>query len=212
MLVAIMCASGLVLVIAAFTCGINCGVYWETFYVGFARLGYAFPAGLLLYRFRRPARTHGNLAAIAVVLLAIGMLSMPWPTSGQSAFDLLLSLVVLPATVWVATRAEPSQRLLPLFAFSGAVSYGIYVLHVPFQFIVGDLVLRNNLLHHPSRVTAAVLLPGIVLLAWCAERYYDAPVRRALLSRTRSRLAAHPVSAAAGDASPHDHTQIVGET
>jgi peptidoglycan/LPS O-acetylase OafA/YrhL len=203
-LVAIMCASGLVLMIAAFTCGINCGVYWKTFYVGFARLGYAFPAGLLLYRFRRPSRTHGNLAAIAVVLLAIGMLSMPWPTSGQSAFDLLLSLVVLPATVWAATRAEPSQRLLPLFAFSGAVSYGIYVLHVPFQFIVGDLVLRTNLLHHPARVTAAVLLPGIVLLAWCAERYYDAPVRRALLSRTRSRLAVHPVSAATGDASPHD--------
>ncbi|TCG03357.1 hypothetical protein BZM27_49055 [Paraburkholderia steynii] len=61
-----------------YTSGLDKGVEWPTFYVGFAHLGYAFPAGLLLYRFKRPARRRGSLSAIVIVALAIGQLSMPW--------------------------------------------------------------------------------------------------------------------------------------
>jgi peptidoglycan/LPS O-acetylase OafA/YrhL len=193
----IMCASGISLGIAAYRWGIDNGVEWPRFYVGFARLGYAFPAGLLLYRLHRPARRRGSLSAIVIVALTIGLLFMPWSTLHRPAVDLLIALVALPAIVWAACRVEPPARLLPLFAFSGAISYAIYVLHAPFAFIVQDLASRSHFLQHPSGVSAVILLPGIVLLTWCADRYYDTPVRRALLARSRGWFAARPKRASA---------------
>lgn len=200
LLIVVMCASGVSLGIAAYTSGLDNGVAWPTFYVGFARLGYAFPAGLLLYRFHRPARRRGSLSAMLIVALTLGILFMPWSTLHQPAVDLLIVLVALPAVAWAACHAEPPARLMPLFAFSGAISYAIYVLHVPFAFIVEDLAYRSHFLQHPFGVSAVIVLPGIVLLAWCADRYYDTPVRRALLARSRSWLAARPKRAAAADA------------
>lgn len=197
LLIFIMCASGISLGIAAYRWGIDNGVEWPRFYVGFARLGYAFPAGLLLYRLHRPARRRGSLSAIVIVALTIGLLFMPWSTLHHPAVDLLIALVALPAIVWAACRVEPPARLLPLFAFSGAISYAIYVLHAPFAFIVQDLASRSHFLQHPSGVSAVILLPGIVLLTWCADRYYDAPVRRALLARSRGWFAARPKRASA---------------
>lgn len=200
LLIFIMCVSGVALGITAYASSLSNGVEWPTFYVGFARLGYAFPAGLLLYRFRRPARRCGSFWAIAVVALTIGLLFMPWSTRHHPAIDLLIALVALPAIVWAGSRVEPPARLLSLFAFSGAISYAIYVLHVPFAFVVLDLAHRIRVLPHPTGVSAAILLPGIVLLAWFADRYYDTPVRRALLARSRGWLAARPKRAAAADA------------
>ncbi len=74
------------------------------------------------------------------------------------------------------------------------------MLHVPLGFIVQDLVSRAHTLSHPSRLIAAVLVPGVVLLAWAANRYYDAPVRRALLAHLRERHAARPVATGTGEA------------
>lgn len=199
-LIAVMCASAIALAVAALTVGVDKGPYWETCYVGFARVGYAFTAGLLLYRFQRPGRRQHNAASIAVVVLAIGLFAVPWPKSVQSAqwlFELLVALAVVPATVWVASQVEPGPRLLPFFAFSGAVSYGIYVLHVPLGFIVQDLAPMTGLLRHPG----LVLPPALLLLTWLADRYYDTPVRRALASSTRNWFATHGASATAADAS-----------
>lgn len=205
LLIFTMCVSGVALGITAYTWGLMQGVEWPMFYLGFARLGYAFPAGLLLYRFHQPAHRHGSLLAIVIVALAIGLLFMPWSTLHQPEVDLLIALVVLPAIVWAASRVEPPKRLLPLFAFSGTISYAVYVLHVPFAFIVHDLVHRSGLLEHPSRVSAAIFLPGIVLLTWCADRYYDTPVRRALLAHSRGWFVARPKqTTAAADATTQE--------
>ncbi|WP_042262276.1 acyltransferase family protein [Paraburkholderia heleia] len=200
LLIFVMCVSAVSLTIAAYVSGLAHGVAWPTFCVGFARLGYAFPAGLLLYRFHRPARRRESLSAVLIVAIVFGLLFMPWSTLHQPAVDLLIALVVLPAIVWAACRVEPSARLLPLFAFSGAISYAIYVLHVPFAFLVQDLAFRGHFLPHPYAVSAVLLLPGIVLLTWCADRYYDTPVRRALLAGSRPWLRARPVRTAAADA------------
>ncbi|MCP3709210.1 acyltransferase [Paraburkholderia sp. CNPSo 3274] len=196
LLIFVMCVSGVSLGVAAYTTGLENGATWLGFYAGFARLGYAFSAGLLLYRFHRPACRPRSMLAIVIVALTIGLFFMPWPMLSHASADLLIALVAVPAIVWAACRVEPPARLLPLFAFSGAISYAIYVLHVPFAFIAQDLIYRSHLLQHPYSVSAVILLPGIVLLTWCADRYYDTPVRRALLARSRGWLAARPKRAA----------------
>ena len=85
-------------------------------------------------------------------------------------------------------------------AHSFIVFAAVLVLIVPFAFMVQDFAYRSHLLQHPSGVSAVILLPGIVLLTWSVDRYYDTPVRRALLARSRGWLAAHPKRAAAADA------------
>lgn len=201
-LVAILCVCALGLAIVAWRHnGYNLGPYWPGYYAGFLRVGYAFTVGLLVYRFRGPAHVRSGAASIAVVLLVIGMLAIPWRAMEFVAFDLLLGLVVLPVAVWVASLVEPSARITPFFAFSGRVSYGVYVLHVPFGFIVLYLAVRFQVLNHPYEFAATVLIPSVVLLTWCANRYYDAPVRRALRSLTRNWFAPRPVGAAHADGS-----------
>lgn len=133
--------------------------------------------------------------------LLIGLLVMPWSTLHHPAVDLLIALAALPAIFWAACRVELPARLLPLFAFSGTISYAIYVLDVPFAFIVQDLASRScHLLRHPSGVSAVILLPGIVLLRWCAHWYYDTSVRQALRLRSHDWLATRPKRTAAADA------------
>ncbi len=199
-LLLIMGVSGVSLAVAARFAGLDSGAQWPTFYVGFARLGYAFPAGLLLYRFRGVTDRRASSSALVIAVLTTGLLFIPWSTPHPTAVNLLVTLVALPAIVWTAGRVEPPARLLPLFLFSGAISYAVYVLHVPFEFIVEDLVSRHHLLPHPSGTTAVILLPGIVLLAWCTDRYYDLPVRRALLARSRGWLASRTKRSAVANA------------
>ncbi|RAR60502.1 peptidoglycan/LPS O-acetylase OafA/YrhL [Paraburkholderia unamae] len=201
-LIFIMCVSAVALATAAYTVGLCNGFVWQSFYVGFARLGYAFPAGLLLYRLQQPARRRESRSAIFIVALAFGLLFMPWPMHNQPAVavDLLLVLVAFPAIVWAACRVEPPARWLRLFAFSGAISYAVYVLHVPFGFLLEDLTRNSHFLRHPAGVSAALLFPGVVLLTWCVDRYYDTPVRRALLARSRGWLAPRPKRTDAADA------------
>lgn len=200
LLVFIMCASGVALGIAAYTVGICNGFNWHSFYVGFARLGYAFSAGLLLYRLKQPESRRESRTAVVIVALAFGLLVVQWPEH-QRTVDLLLALVGFPTIVWAASRVEPPAGLLPLFAFSGTISYAVYVLHVPFGFILEDLSARSHFLHAPSDASAVMLFPGIVLVAWLVDRYYDAPVRRALLQRSRAWLAPLPKRV---DVKPHD--------
>ncbi|WP_321963206.1 acyltransferase [Paraburkholderia sp. J7] len=197
MLLLIMCVSGVALGIAAYTSTLNSGAFWSSFYQGFARVGYSFPAGLLLYRHCRPGQSRNHLATLAVLLAAIGLLGVAWPAAHQHASDLFLALAVPPALVWVTTRVEPPARFLRLCAFSGMVSYGIYAMHVPVEIILQEIVYHIHGLAHPGGVTALLLLPAVVLVAWAADRYYDTPLRRAVLTRSRGRRTAGPVSSSA---------------
>ncbi|WP_322032731.1 acyltransferase [Paraburkholderia sp. J76] len=196
-LLLIMGASGVALGIASYTSTLNSGVLWSSFYQGFARVGYAFAAGLLLYRHRGPGQSRNHLATVGVLVAVVALLAFSWPVAHRHASDLFLALVVPPALVWVITRVEPPRRFLGLCAFSGMVSYGIYAMHVPLEILLQETLYRIHGLPHPGGITALLLIPGAVLLAWATNRYYDTPVRRAVLARARGRRTAGPVSGSA---------------
>ena len=89
---------------------------------------------------------------------------------------------VFPVLVWIAAAVEPSHKVRKVFLFFGAVSYGVYVLHVPvgafFQLMFADI---EHLGPHVTPWVGAGLLLTVVALANIAEKIYDIPVRRRLL-------------------------------
>ena len=121
----------------------------------------------------------------ALILLAIlatpdlGHLGLP--------FDLAVTMVVLPALVYASATIRVSGRLARFCSWLGAISYGVYVLHVPVYAFGSPIVARLAVwFFGGNSIIAGVLATlAVVLVAWIAERLVDAPIR-ARLARARA--------------------------
>ncbi|WP_332804728.1 acyltransferase family protein [Sphingomonas sp. RT2P30] len=97
---------------------------------GFFRVGFAYPAGMLLHRLwrRRAATAPTNpllvLAALPVALIGCSA-SRWWAT------DPLLVVTVVPMIIWLALSANLPARLAMAATAAGRVSYPLYALHRP---------------------------------------------------------------------------------
>ncbi|MCO4881673.1 acyltransferase [Paraburkholderia caribensis] len=151
-------------------------------YGGLLRIAYSFSTGILLFRFRAARRKTSNVLAIALVAAFILLFCLPIPDIFHTVFIFSIAIFVFPVLVWVAAAVEPSHKVRKVFLFFGAVSYGVYVLHVPvgafFQLMFGDI---EHLGPHVTPWVGAGLLLTVVALASIAEKIYDIPVRRRLL-------------------------------
>lgn len=142
---------------------LNVGWDAETLPFGLARAVYGFCAGMLIARWVRDERVHR--VPWAVLLLILGML-VP---------DLLFALVLSPLIVALGARTDLDERLKPLFAWAGNVSYPLYAVHWP---IAVAVVFAGFPL--PVALVLGVAVP--VIAADLALRFYDRPVRRWLTS------------------------------
>jgi peptidoglycan/LPS O-acetylase OafA/YrhL len=165
--------------------------------VGYLRALVCFPLGVVLWRVRErlPHIRFGAAGLLAVTaLLLTGFGLAPHSLAGV-LYDLAFVGLVVPMLVVTAVRNEPSARLRPFFASLGGWSYAIYALHQPIIFAV-----RRYAADHGGLPTylmlGAPLVASLILIAWAADRLYDAPVRR-WLGRVRGRTAAAQAEAAA---------------
>lgn len=102
-----------------------------SYLVGWARVLFAFPLGVLAHRLWR----GGALSALSVrsawlapaALLAIALPALGLPL----AYDLAVVFLLLPILLILAANSAPSGRTAVLFAHLGRLSYGLYVLHGP---------------------------------------------------------------------------------
>ena len=185
-LLVIALCSWVILAVSAFELHtVNIGFEIHSFGAGLARVCFGFPVGVVVYRLRHSLRApawRGGPLVLAVALLVVlanpvnaGETGIPW-------WDLASVLILLPAIVVVGVSQGPAGKLGTLL---GALSYPIYVLHVPILLAVSGL--RQSVLRqwNPDLMVAAGLLV-IVLLALASLRFYDEPVRR-FLSRAAAR-------------------------
>ena len=145
--------------------------------VGWARVLFAFPLGILLHRLWRA----GTFSALSVrwawlapaVLLAV---ASPAAAGLPPAYDLAAVFLLFPVLLLVAANAIPSARSAELFAHLGRLSYGLYVLHGP--------ILVAFHVFEPTgspvfRLAWYGLGVGISLgAAALAERFIDRPARQ----------------------------------
>jgi peptidoglycan/LPS O-acetylase OafA/YrhL len=165
-----------ILVVYAVLGRVGGGAMWSNILAGFARVGFGFTAGTLLYQIWRRTAVRPRVPGWVGALLLGAVLAAPLP----AIFD-LLEILLIPAVVYLGACAQPVAGWASLSRWLGDVSYPIYTIHLPIIGIIGVLVVRP-LAGAGMQHLALVMLPAsfafVALCATLAERFYERPVRR----------------------------------
>jgi peptidoglycan/LPS O-acetylase OafA/YrhL len=162
---------------------------------GFARVGFSFTAGILLFRIfnRSSSRLNGAQSllgsiAAAGLLLAALMVSGRWSSTGP--FQLFAVAVLFPALVYLGASCIVPRKIAGFCAFLGDMSYPLYILHLPLMLPNFDLGSLRWLKHHQS--VWPYILPAymvfLVVVSWWIGHSVDLPVRRRLTTAFKSFL------------------------
>ncbi|MFT3729329.1 MAG: acyltransferase [Terricaulis sp.] len=167
---------------------VDMGWNWANFVGGFPRVIYEFFTGVLIYRLRdRITFALPPLLAFAA-LLAVFMI--PTAPQWRWLYDLTAGLMLCPLLVAVCAGSQVRGWLAWASGSAGALSYGIYILHVP---IWDWLKAAGPDLYHgwdamPAMAHYFLVAAIAVAAAAILDAVYDTPVRR-WLSRRRTKPA-----------------------
>jgi peptidoglycan/LPS O-acetylase OafA/YrhL len=147
---------------------------YETFWIAVTRMMFPFFAGLLLFRTGKLIRIPRAYTICSLALLFLFL----FPTYKFNGwFEAVCIIIIFPMIVAAGAGGNISGRWAKLCAFSGAISYPIYIVHYPFIYIYTAWVASKK--PAPSQVipVACFLFVFFILLAWAAYKFYDEPVR-----------------------------------
>ena len=138
-----------------------------------------FALGILFYRvWSAPRVDWRDLALMALALAAIGVVQAPVYLVAGAVCTAIFALFVTGLLGWL--RARP-------FAFLGAISYSLYLLHQAIGFaLIHQLEARGM----PSLGAVAVTFTAVITLAWALSRTVEQPAMAAIRGWWRRRGAA----------------------
>ena len=187
-LTAILVSSGLILT----ACGIghhdlNVGYEFDLISIaaGLSRAVFGFTFGIVLYRKFQSApsiNTHPLLAWFFAIL-AISALLAPSFGNLDYIYDLLTIMLLFPVAIFIGAKYR--ERLTweaKTLDELGALSYPIYVLHMPMIMGIGFIVKKFGT-YLPTPVPALLLVTGTFLVARLLTYRIDIPLRRKLTAR-----------------------------
>lgn len=162
----------------------------EHFYVGIARVGFAFFAGMLLYHLyqlpcvaRLSQRCRGHFLVCS--LLVIGMVCVPQIGGYKhplydGIFNLACVVLLFPFIVWLGAggtlRSVASAKWC---TYLGRISYPLYLVHYPIVYLFFGWIETHR--HAPLAVIAWTCLAVVILsvaLAHAAMVVWDEPIRQ----------------------------------
>lgn len=151
-----------------------------SFAVGWLRIGFAFPMGILLHRLWSAGRSPRLTASKALAIVSLGLVAIAAaPLSMPPTYDLVAVVVAFPALVLLAANAEVRGRAAWFCAWSGRLSYPLYILHGPILVLTHGLEPKTlGASGQALAFTAAILV--CIGLAAIADAGFDLPVRRRL--------------------------------
>lgn len=170
----------------------NLGITWATMVFGLARVGYGFPAGLILGRAFSTRIATTSPLAIGMVLLPAWIFFLGSPPGFRFAFDVACLFLILPVVIWLGAHFQPPHVLRPICKAMGGASYPLFAIHFPLLHIVYRALVRG--LGLPGWPVAIGFIPFAFLLAWFLFQYADVPARRWLSARHNLRSGIFPVT------------------
>jgi peptidoglycan/LPS O-acetylase OafA/YrhL len=179
--------AALLVLASAVNGGLNIGLKFQTLYLGFPRVLFAFVAGVLLQRFlsqklqssygSRSRWAHAACLPLLALLLNPSLANADW---ANGAYDAAAVLFAFPAILCLAAMTIPLPRLEKFWSQLGAISYPLYVTHFPFVLVISNLAHKKHW-HGAELYLAAVLTFMVALVvSVLALQLYDVPVRRFL--------------------------------
>ena len=186
LLCAVIAVFAVALVVAARSYG-GLGVGWTmtNFWGGFARVGFSFPLGVLLYRLWKSDKISKPILPVILPLIAVGAVCISagdYRLTWRWYVDLPIVMLAFPTIVWVAAGARPGPKMTALLSALGALSYPVYALQLPIIFVI-EIASRPLGLISWQIVIAETLT--CLALSWIAYSRYDVPIRNFLLRRSR---------------------------
>lgn len=175
---------------ADYPLSLNAGFTWnaEHIYIGMARVGYSFFAGLLLFRCGCLLKLKAAFATCSLVIVTVicmenvgGYAHPTW----DGAYNLVCTLAVFPLLVSIgAGSGIQGKKTLHVCRFLGRISYPLYLVHYPLVYVFFSWIYNYQSMGVAVVAMAAVSVFLLsIALAWGATVLYDEPVRKWLRKR-----------------------------
>ena len=148
---------------------LDAGVDASNAFGGYVRFVFSFPLGVLIYRRHRAGQLKEIVLAWPWVLaMAAAVFAGLMPFGG--AGDLVAAMFVFPMLLVSALGREPDARASAIFAWAGALSYPLYIVHHPLLDVFRVL--------QPSGFAWWLAVPAVVAAAFLLFRLIDQPLQR----------------------------------
>jgi peptidoglycan/LPS O-acetylase OafA/YrhL len=122
-------------------------------------------------------RIH-HLIPLTLVMFMLAVPEMGW---ADALVDMVAILVVFPFAVMLAQGARIGPVWTRIYSFAGAISYAVYLLHVPLYQLT-----QKFLSQLPGLSAALLFLVVVAVVSYFADVLYDIPVRRFLTARIKA--------------------------
>lgn len=160
----------------------------EQLYIGVARVGFSFFAGLLIFRLGKTIKIKNAFWVCSLIIVGVvcvenvGGYEHPlW----DGIFNLACTLVMFPLTVAMGAGSKlQGRKSSAICLFLGKISYPLYLVHYPLVYLFFAWIDT----HHDAPVcvlafTSVSVVVLDILLAYAAMKLYDEPVRKWLKSK-----------------------------
>ena len=157
----------------------------ENYMHGFARVGYSFIVGLLIFRYHLTFRHRLGFLLPCFILIVV-LLSPHYPSDWK--MELFFVMLILPIVVCVGAGANTSGLTERLCKFLGRISYPLYMTHMPTVLLFRNYFHKINPTNDELIVVAVFLIVFSLLFAYVIMRWIDEPVRKWLNSVSKKTL------------------------
>jgi peptidoglycan/LPS O-acetylase OafA/YrhL len=164
--------------------GIGYGAVPPSFWYGFARIGFSFSVGVLLFEYLHLSPVK-CLSFRYLALILVGITAVPDLGTCNAYFDIFCVVVVFPLIILAASASKLSPRWTQFSIIFGELSYPIYALHYPVVRSISFLVLKADL---PVPLQLFVVFIGtivIFIMSLLIYLFFDLPARKFLLGQLK---------------------------
>ena len=149
------------IIVLSASCGSsNFGSDRATFILGFARGGFGFFAGILMFRVREATPIiklrWEVIACVLPITIIVATLSNRWYV------DAFCVILVMPILCWMGVHCKLPTRAASIASALGRLSYPLYAVHLP----VMNLVSKSAIGVSRANVTAAIA--AVTVISWLA--------------------------------------------
>ena len=168
---------------------------WHSFWGVFPRTFFSFFTGVVLYRLWRGPNILPRLRVPALLLLAAVVAMCVYTPDHFRNYQAAAVFLLNPAIIWIGANTAVSGRTANFCTYLGALSYGVYVLHVPIIMLVEGIqfLLTGGAAdsYMPNGSTAWISIPLSLIAAHLLTFRFEIPLRRRLAARFLPRAVAH---------------------